>query len=387
MSLAPQMLADGSIAMLPNGIVGMADEGKPCGICCPQNVPICGSDSTCNKFCHPEIKSFSRSADCDCPCPGRRDYPSRWGILWTGLTLNTGKMESYNSSPDRPEFFTVTSQPGDLTECADASGFTYTLDVDGVTTTGNHGDVQRGLSLDIVDCGKSIRVHGGSGFLSNAGFAGQPTTGDNVVVDFTVPRCAGGSGAATLGVNTKFIASPGNVSIFPVCEDCEGAAIENTGDPASVCGGTINVQVCIWDADSSSYITEDIALSGGVNTWDGTNGNDVHVHITTTGTNPLDPTMKLCPPDQVSSAVPPDCNCAGGDAAPDCPTGWLMTITKGECTLVFFAIGACPPPTDSGDWQLVSATGCALPDPDDITTAVNCLSVSFADDCPGEFGI
>src|SRR5581483_2406093 len=65
--------------------------------------PLCGDTATCNSRCDGKAR-FHRGEGCDCPCPGRTDFPAEYDWTWTA-SVKTGVKLPDNGTP--PEYWEI----------------------------------------------------------------------------------------------------------------------------------------------------------------------------------------------------------------------------------------------------------------------------------------
>lgn len=260
-----------------------------CFYCCKQFLfgsnPSCGGDATCNLFCDSRYAAFSRAECCQCPCPGRRDYPQCFGWKVFGATLSTDPIPDYQN----PGYYWKLLSSAAVPEVTDCDGDDVTFDgvtwgyyaPDGTLIDSPPGSVrvETGFSVDTdsdalppngtVSANVLIDADPGGGRGFNIQFVGGIGTSDSDVV---LPACTGGSATGTSDWltwdseaedrNPGVGANPPTILVFPKCANCDGSPCQTGSTPASRCANPTfeaNVQIGT-DPETGEPIYEPVSI-------------------------------------------------------------------------------------------------------------------------------
>lgn len=271
-----------------------ANTSRKCCDCAGEGTPtrVCGDDATCNDFCKPQWKQFTRprcqDEDCDCPCPGKKALPQGYTWTWSGIQPKTTriKVSHLDGPPVEEVFATITGGPYTITFCGlydqtligdyniTPSAF-FEKEVDGVVVdsvtspielrvanVGGPGAIG-GLGCDELEDGNNITMHFELvGFSVPGGlpsWVAAPGHNGQIYFEATVEDGCCESGTASPvsfseeefapnfevidGIihaldgrpNEAAFESAGTITFTPACKDCAGEEFSHGNEPASVC--------------------------------------------------------------------------------------------------------------------------------------------------------
>lgn len=351
--------------------------------------PLCRDKNTCDKFCNEAIAAYEQSPDCPCPCKnGKTAAPESFRFTWTGITIKEG---DFIGPDDDGHYYKVGGIAG--------SG---TLDIDVLITGGcscrcntlNGTDGGPLITVTLYDSDQTTilsppanrnvefvvgAVVGNCSTLTPGGpenlyifaqvFWDVAFTGSgNIIAAFNKSVVSGGDDpttAASSGIScdgatanpsagdSQVVASPGTITVTPVCRDCEDAQLDQTGSPAEICSYEYDVFVEMPDGpidpDTGLHTvrTHHFELFGGPPSstrWDGADQFGNTGNIQTANSNPDDPDQKCC------ELFGEGCECGGSP----CPGCWIMTLDSsvGSTSAQWFSTGSCP---GENGWTAINA--------------------------------
>lgn len=360
-----------------------------CIYCCQQFpfVIVCGGDASCDNFCDGSY-AFSRSECCECPCPGRKAWPSCYGYTVSGARIRTDKIPDY---PNPGYYFQLLSSPviPDFTECSDGGvevgsytwGYfapdgtlvqksfdgTVVIGVNGASFDETDGGTQQPGGA-VVNVDVMIGAIVGSGYILDVSFISG--------IKASFPACTGGTAVGTLDPkvydpafedpNPGAGATPLTVRVFPKCSNCDGTPCSpGTNPPARCALPTVTADIKTGVDGDGDPVFESVSIpttKQGLCSWSGTTtvgGQTVKVTIS--------PASGSCDHSKdVGSFAPEDYGLLLWKITFETPLGTVSSVTT-------FG-SACPPTSFDADG------------PDDENSEpsspyVNDIALSYGTDC------